>query len=277
MIFKKNTLFVSLLFALFMGLLSACGTINNQTLLKSATDAEAEKYQGVHVVNDQNSDEIYYRIKEGDVIAIRNLQNKNWGGGQSQAALGSSSANVAVTNTVDANSISYIVDRDGMVTLPTLKNKVKISGLTRIEARQKIEDLYRDGGYLVDPIIELNIVNLKVSLFGEFNKQGTFYLTKDNTTLIDILAEAGGLAKTADPRTLKIIRGKNGAETIYVNLSEQQGILGNPKLILQNNDIIIVGASQKIRDEEKVQRFNNIVQPLLVVINLVALIFTLSK
>jgi polysaccharide export outer membrane protein len=253
-------------------LLSSCGSTNHQTLFNADSDVSIESLKDIYVVNDQGQADLYYKIKEGDVIAIRNLQNKNWGGGQSLSAATSSESKIASTNTVESTAISYIVDNNGMVTLPALTNKVKIAGLTRVEAKQKIEDLY-DSGLLVDPIIELNIVNLKVSLLGEFSKQGNYFLTKDNTTLLDILSESGGIPKTADPRTLKIIRGK---ETIYVNLADAS-IIGNRKLILQNNDIITIKPNKNALDGEKIQRFNNIIQPLLVIVNLVVLVFTLSK
>jgi polysaccharide export outer membrane protein len=270
---KYNRIRSSYLLALVaLIFLNSCGSTNTQTLFKSATDVNVETIKDIYVVNDQGQYDAYYKIKEGDVISIRNLQNKNWGGSLSQGATGGAESSVATSNTVDAAAISYIVDDRGLVTLPALENKVKIAGLTRKEAQQKIEDLY-DTKNLADPIIELNVVNLKVHLLGEFATQGSFFLKKDNTTLIDILAEAGGLAKTADPRTLKIKRGK---ETIYVNLTSDN-IIGNRKLILQNDDIITVGPNKNALDGEKIQRFNNVIQPLLVVVNLVILVFTLSK
>lgn len=255
-----------------MILFGSCSSRNTQTLFRSSSEIDLNALRDIYVVNDQGQYDEYYRIKEGDVIAIRNLQNKSWGGNSSQPTISTAQSNVASTNTTDQTSISYIVDNNGMVTLPALKDKVKVTGLTRTEARQKIEDLY-DLDNLADPIIELNIVNLKVSLLGEFTNQGNYNLTKDNTTLLDILSEAGGLPKTADPRSLKIIRGR---ETIHVNLTTD-AIIGNRKLILQNNDIITVSPNKNSLNGEKIQRFNTIVQPILVIVNLAILIFTLSK
>jgi polysaccharide export outer membrane protein len=257
------------LFAVF--LLSSCGSTSQHTLFSADSDVNIETLKDIYVVNDQGQADLYYKIKEGDVISIRNLQNKRWGVGSAGAASGGSES-VAVTNTAETNAITYIVDDYGMVKLPALKAPVKIAGLTRKEATQKIQDLYV-ANLLVDPIIELNVVNLKVSLLGEFTTQGNYFLTKDNTTLLEILAEAGGIPKTADPRTLKIIRGK---ETIYVNLSDAS-IIGNRKLILQNNDIITIRQNKSTLDQERNQKFNNVIQPLLVVVNLVILVFTLSK
>jgi polysaccharide export outer membrane protein len=151
-----------------------------------------------------------------------------------------------------------------------------VAGLSRREATAKIEAIYKEK-LLPDPIIDLSIVNLKVTLLGEFNKQGNFLLERDNTTLIDIIGEAGGITKTADPKTCKIIRGdRSNPEIIYVNLNDINS-LASKKLTLQNNDIIVLQTTKGAALSERLQRFNNIVQPLLVVVNLAVLIFTISR
>lgn len=273
---NKSMKFHYLLAFIVLIALNSCKSVPHRLLFNTSSGVNIENIKDIYVENDQGPNELYYRIKEGDVIAIRNLQNKYWGGSLSSPASGSQS-NVALTNTADANSVSYIVDNNGTVALPALKEKVKISGLTRVQARQKIEDLYSTGTgrgeILTDPIIELNVVNLKVDLFGEVAKQGPIPLTKDNTTLIDVISQAGGLLKTADPRDVRIKRGK---ETIYVNFSSDR-IIGHNKLVLQNNDIIIVGQNRSTSDAEKIQRFNTIIQPILVVVNFAILLFTLTK
>lgn len=266
------TFSVLILAALF---LSACGTTKTSTLFGSSNRVDPASVKDIYVENDQGFTEPYYRIKEGDVISIRNLQNQFWGGNSGTANMGSSSSqtSVAATNNVDPGAISFIVDNLGMVTLPSLDQKVKISGLTRTEAKQKIEDIFISTKKLDKPIIELNIVNLQVNLLGEFIKPGPYPLKKDNTTLIDIVTEAGGLTKNADPRSLVIHRGR---EKIYVNLESDQ-IIGKNKLIMQNGDLIIIGKNQTELNNEKIQRFNTVIQPILVVVNLVILVFTLTK
>ncbi|RZJ79264.1 MAG: hypothetical protein EOO47_11330 [Flavobacterium sp.] len=130
---------------------------------------------------------------------------------------------------------------------------------------------------LKDPIIDLSVVNLKVTLLGEFSKQGNFLLERENTTLIDIIGEAGGITKTADPKSLKIIRGdRSNPELIYVNLSDINS-LASKKLTLQNNDIIILQQTRAAEKAEKIQNYNNIIQPVMIVFNLAILVFTLTR
>lgn len=247
-------------------MLSSCGARKEYSLFNANTDAVTDTIKQVYVVNDQGIDS-YYKIKINDLLAIRNVQNKEWG------ATGISNNNLATGGT--QNVLSYEVQPDGKVNLPAV-GKVEVTGLSRREATAKIEAIYKEK-LLLDPIIELSIVNLKVTLLGEFSKQGNFLLERDNTTLIDIIGEAGGITKTADPKTCKIIRGdRNNPEIIYVNLNDINS-LASKKLTLQNNDIIVLQTTKGAALSEKLQRFNNIVQPLLVVVNLAVLIFTISR
>ena len=248
---------------------SSCGSRNEQTLFNAATDVNAESIKDVYVVNDQGEGNIYYKIKLNDVIAISNLQNTQWG-----ASTPAPTAAVASAN--GENITTYRVDIDGTVNLPAI-GKVLLAGLTRREATAKLQERYGSINYLKDPIIELSVVNLKVTLLGEFNKQGNFLLTKENTSLVEIIGEAGGLTKTADPKTLKIIRGDRlNPEIIQVNLSDIKS-LSSKKLILQNNDIIYLQQTKSAALADRLQKSNNIIQPLLVVVNLAVLIFTLTK
>lgn len=248
-------------------LLTSCAVRKQHTLFNSPTDVLTDTIKQVYVVNDQGISDAYYKIKINDQLAIRNVQNFEFGANNGTGGTGSGG--------VSASVLSFQVETDGFVTLPAI-GKVEVAGLTRREAAIKIQDIYKQK-LLKDPIIELTIINLKVTLLGEFNKQGNFLLERDNTTLIDIIGEAGGINKTADPKTLKIIRGdRTHPEIIYVNLNDINS-LASKKLIMQNNDIVVLQQSKGQALSEKLQSVNNIIQPLLVLVNLAVLIYTLSR
>lgn len=265
--FLKGLLFCSLVFVLF----SACSARKarqQKTLFNHPSDIVTDTIKQVYVVNDKGVGAAY-RIRVNDWLAIRNVQDINFGGKSA-----TTTTNTAPTGGTQ-NVVSYEVEQDGKVNLPAI-GKIDVVGLTRREAANKIEQIYRDK-QLPNPIIELSIVNLKVTLLGEFGKQGNYLLQRDNTTLIDILGEAGGITKNADPKTLKIFRGdRMDPEIIHVNLNDYKS-LASQKLILQNNDIIVLQPDKNVAVTEKLQGFNNIIQPILVVVNLAVLIFTLTR
>jgi len=273
MILSKAILkFLCVLFvcAIFAG----CAARKEHSLFNASSDLVTDTIKQVYVVNDQGISDAYYKIKVNDQLAIRNVQNKEFGA--SATSVGSTINNTQNTASGSMNSVlSYPVDIDGKVNLPAI-GKVDVLGLSRRDAAIKIQDLYAKQ-LLRDPIIELSIVNLKVTLLGEFGKQGNFLLERENTTLIDIIGEAGGINKTADPKTLKIIRGdRSHPEIIYVNLNDINS-LASKKLTLQNNDIVVLQQTKSAALSEKLTSINNIVQPLLVVVNLATLIFALTR
>nr|WP_233167040.1 polysaccharide biosynthesis/export family protein [Pedobacter sp. ASV2] len=267
--------FKSVLLPLFFLLvLTSCSVRKQHSLFNAPSDIVTDTIKQVYVVNDQGISDAYYKIKPNDQLAIRNVQNPEFGATaaiQGQVNSQNSNQNSGNVSTV----LSYPVEADGLVNLPAI-GKVEVVGLTRREAALKIQDLYKNK-LLKDPIIELSVVNLKVTLLGEFGKQGNFLLERDNTNLIEIIGEAGGITKNADPKTLKIIRGdRSHPEIIYVNLNDINS-LASKKLILQNNDIIVLQQTKSVAMTEKLQSFNNIIQPLLVVVNLAVLIFTVTR
>jgi len=257
---RKSNYYLVLCFLL---LLSSCASRYKKALFTANSDAVMDTLKTVHVVNDKGPEDVYYKIKPGDQIAIRNLQNVEFGA--QQEGLGSS------TN----SPLSYLVEVTGNVNLPVI-GKVPIAGLTRREAKLKLQDLYSQT-LLKDPIIELNIVNLKVTLLGEFNTQGNYLIEKDNTSFIEILGLAGGLTERAEPKNLKIIRGNRiNPEIIYVNLKNINS-LSNPKLVLQNNDIVYAEPRKIYSSTEGLQNAMTFIQPILLIINTAVIIYNLSR
>lgn len=257
-------------------MLFSCGVRKKRTLFNAPSDIVTDTIKHVYVVNDQGISDAYYKIKVNDQLAIRNVQNFEFGAtGNSSGITGNSGNNQNLVSGGISNVLSYPVELDGMVNLPAI-GKIEVVGLSRREAAIKIQDLYKTK-LLKEPIIELSVVNLKVTLLGEFSKQGNFLLERDNTTLIDIIGEAGGITKTADPKTLKIIRGdRANPELIYVNLNDINS-LASKKLVLQNHDIIVLQPTKSSATSDKLQSLNNILQPLLVVVNFAVLIFTITR
>lgn len=251
---------------LISGLLFSCNVKNNHQLFSSPTDIVTDTISQVFVVNDLGSDNIY-KIKAQDQLVIRNLQDENF---LSPTNLIENQQN---SNNSEKNQ-TFEVDATGNINIP-LFGKVEVVGLTRREVREKLQKLF--GKDQISPIIEVSVVNLKVTLLGEFKTQGNFLMEQDNLTLIDIIAEAGGLTENADLKTCKIIRGdRSNPEIIYVNLHDIKS-LASKKLLLQNNDLVVIQAQDSYVVAKKIQNFNNYLQPVLVLLNLGLLIFTITK
>ncbi|MGI4727193.1 MAG: polysaccharide biosynthesis/export family protein [Janthinobacterium lividum] len=256
-IYLNNT-YLILLLALFF--LSACSYKQQHVLFKTNV-ATAPPVYNQNTASTGNS---AYKIGPDDLLQIRNLQNISYIVNEQMAATGSA-----------AQAPAYQVEEDGTVALPVI-GRITVSGLTRYEAARKIESLYKEK-LLKDPIIDLKIINLKVTLLGEVRTQGNYLLLKDKTSLVDIIGEAGGLTDKANEKNIQIIRGdKAHPQIIMADLNDIR-TLANPALNLQNNDIIYIAQNNRTVRNDATQNLSGIIQPVLVLLNTALVIFTLTR
>jgi polysaccharide biosynthesis/export protein len=89
------------------------------------------------------------------------------------------------------------VNSRGFVSLP-LVGEVKISGLSAIEAEEKIEDMYKSR-FIKDPHVSIFVeeqISQRITLVGQFKNPGTYdYLSSQR--LLDVIALGGGLSERA--------------------------------------------------------------------------------
>jgi polysaccharide biosynthesis/export protein len=212
-----------------------------------------------------------YLIKSQDILQIRNLQNARYivdevpnspsGGGASGGGV------------IAGEGQSYQVEDDGTVALPLIGH-VQVAGLTRIQAQKLVEDMYRKN-VLVNPIIDLKITNLKVTILGEVRVPGNYPLVKDKTSLVEMLGQAGGLTDKANERTIKIIRGDpKKPQVMEVDLNKLTA-LADPRIILQNSDIIYIAQNKRAIKSDQLQNLTTTIQPALIFLNTALIIYTL--
>jgi polysaccharide export outer membrane protein len=244
-------------------ILSSCSGKQYQPLFEQKivnTDTISQK---------SNNDISNYRIKSQDMLQIRNLQNIKYvvdEAPSSNSAGGGGNAGAGQT---------YQVDEDGNVALPVIGH-IAVAGLTRTQASKLIEDLYRKN-LLKDPIIELKITNLRVTLLGEFKGQGNFPLVRDKTTLIEMIGQAGGLTDKANISNVKIIRGdQKNPQITYVDLRDIQSI-NDPRAVLQNGDIVYIAQNKRAIRTDNLQNVSTFVQPILLLFNTALIILSLSR
>lgn len=106
--------------------------------------------------------------------------------------------------------LNSTVAQDGSVTLPWV-GMVPVGGLTVCESEQLIRAAYA-GRYLADPQVTVNVAEYRsapVVVTGAVIHPGVFYLDHGSSSVIEMLARAGGLASEAG-EDLLIVRGRNG-------------------------------------------------------------------
>jgi len=130
---------------------------------------------------------------------------------------------------------------DGCVTLPLLED-VKVSGLTTIQIREKLEDLYST--YFKEPNILVTVAGYNskhIYMYGEVGRQGSMGYT-GSQTVADAIGSAGGVSRRAWKSRVKVIRGDPEDPEIYrVDLNKLifEGDLSQ-NLLLAEDDVIRV-------------------------------------
>src|SRR5687767_14308035 len=101
---------------------------------------------------------------------------------------------------------------DGRIALPLI-NEVQAAGLTPEQLREKLTEESKK--YMEDAnitVVVRQINSRKAFITGEVNKPGPYPLTSA-TTVLQLIAMAGGLREYADSKKIVIMRNENGRQT----------------------------------------------------------------
>jgi len=135
------------------------------------------------------------------------------------------------------NADGILVNAKGYIKLPLI-GKVKVAGLTQSQASDRIEALYRK--QLTDPSVYVEIMNKRLYVLGEVNKQGVINIDKEKMTLFEALAFAGGLTDSAVRNSVIIVsHNARGMQMRKVDLTNFD-TMNYASLMLRPNDIIYV-------------------------------------
>jgi len=117
---------------------------------------------------------------------------------------------ISVWNEPQASVQSVVVRPDGKISLPLLK-EVSAVGLTPMELQQiltgKFDKLIRGADVTV---VVKEVHSKKVYLVGQIGHIGPMPLTSDDMTILQAIAEAGGLTPFAKKSKIYVLRIENG-------------------------------------------------------------------
>ncbi|PWH82378.1 sugar transporter [Algibacter marinivivus] len=141
-------------------------------------------------------------------------------------------------NSNNPEFIDYLIDVDGNIDYPVL-GKVKLQGLTVSEAqalfKKKLED-----GYLRNPIVNIRILNFRISVLGEVRRPGRYEVSGERITILEALSLAGDLNIKGKRENVLVIRDFNGTKTYTrVDLRNKE-LFNSPVYYLTQNDIVYV-------------------------------------
>jgi polysaccharide export outer membrane protein len=114
----------------------------------------------------------------------------------------------------------FQLDGEGFFALP-LVGEVQGGGKTVRDLEANIEDAFRDGGYLVNPQVSLEVLNYRpFYILGEVNQPGS-YPYVNGMTVINAIALAGGYTYRASQGSITVQRGGSNGDKVGVGPTSQ--------------------------------------------------------
>lgn len=221
-----------LFFLVLTGLISSC-TINKNVMFRTDQD----------YVFDTPSDTtgLEYVISPNDVMTFRLFTND--GAKLLEFTTGSSEQQ----RFLDFGDNQYVVQPDGFLELPEI-GLTEIAGLTIYEAQTMLEEKYRP--LYNRPYALIQVTNNRVIVFpGSGGDATVIPLKNQNTSVIEALAFAGGIANRGNASKVKLIRPMKDRQEVYkMDLSTIEGIK-YAGMTVQANDIIYVEPVPEIASE----------------------------
>ena len=132
--------------------------------------------------------------------------------------------------------IGYLVDHNGNIRLPYI-GETKVAGFNTTELNNILEAKLQT--YLSKPIVNIRILNFKISVLGDVGKPDSYNIQNEHITVTEALSLAGDLNITAI-RQIMLIREVDGKrEYVPLDLNSKK-LFESPYYYLKNNDVIYV-------------------------------------
>ena len=174
---------------------------------------------------------------------------------QYRLALGDS-IRIAVFQSPDL-SLETRITEAGVISYPLL-GSVALAGLTVAEAEQRIAKGLRDGNFVKQPQVSINVVQARgnqVSVLGQVGKPGRYPLETGEVRLTDMLAMAGGAAQGSSDLIVIVGTRKGQPYRAEVDLPTVFGPnRRSADILLENGDVIWVERAPTIYMYGEVQK-----------------------
>jgi polysaccharide biosynthesis/export protein len=151
----------------------------------------------------------------------------------------------AVTGNSTMERQTYLVDFGGNIDFPVI-GTIKVGNTTvndlKLQLRKKLSE------YVSDVVVNIRIMNFKVSVLGEVNKPGVINVNSQRITLLDALAIAGDLTLYGRRNNILIMRENKGVKTTARIDLTNPDFMNSEFYYLDQNDVVYVEPNKRKLD-----------------------------
>lgn len=194
-------------------IMSACST--QQMFSKVEEDPSAFQFQSNYEYVIKRNDKISISVWDHDDLSVGSIYG--------------------IYNSNEVYGKWLMVNAEGKVTVPKIGD-IHLEGQTIIQAKNQLFEKYKQ--WVVNPIIEVKVLNKAITAIGEFKQPGQILMEEDSHSLIEIIGKAGDLDFYANRKALKVIRQINGESVcLTVDLTKPDNYFAQ-QLQIQPGDVV---------------------------------------
>lgn len=131
----------------------------------------------------------------------------------------------------------FRVLNDETIVFPVIGN-LQIGGLTILEAQRLVASKLNE--YIKNPIVNIEIINFKVTILGDVIRPGTFPIQNERISILQALGLAGGLTIQGKRQDILIIREVNGKKEYGRIDLRDANLLNSEYYFLKQNDVVYI-------------------------------------
>ncbi|MBT2622953.1 MULTISPECIES: polysaccharide biosynthesis/export family protein [Chryseobacterium] len=186
-------------------------------------------------VDFQPGDQLIITVTAKDLDVVKPF-NQNYSSGTTVSQYSIPSSN-NLAQQVPVSGPTYTIDTNGDIIFPQI-GQVSTKNENIETLRMKLSNLIKD--YVKNPIVDIRLINFKVSVLGEVTKPGTYVIPDGNTTLLSALGLAGDLTPYGVRNNILIVRNNDGQiNKERVDLTSAN-FINSPYYYLKQNDVVYV-------------------------------------
>ncbi|CAM3031283.1 polysaccharide export protein [Chryseobacterium flavum] len=187
-------------------------------------------------VDFQPGDQLIISVSAKDMEVVK-LFNQNYSSNSNIAAQYSLPSTNNLPQSVPAGGPTYTVDTNGDIIFPQI-GQISTKNENIETLRAKLTGLLKE--YVKDPIVDIKLINFKVSVLGEVAKPGTYIVPDGSTTLLGALGLAGDLTAYGVRNNVLVVRNIDGQISKERIDLTSANFINSPYYYLKQNDVVYV-------------------------------------
>lgn len=136
----------------------------------------------------------------------------------------------------------YLVNTQGNIQFPVL-GQLAVAGKTRGEVVSLLTS--RISEYVKDVVIDVRIMNFKVTVIGGVNNPGVYTIVDEQVTLPQAIGLAGDISENGKRKNIMILRLENGKQKVTRVDFTKTDFFESDYYFLKQNDVVYVEPSLK--------------------------------